>query len=51
MLVKELARQFEEIADDRFLEDKASELSLPDSYIKRIRDCINYWINQITIFF
>ena len=49
MLVKELARQFEEIADDRFLEDKASELSLPDSYIKRIRDCINYWINHSQI--
>lgn len=46
MRVNEFAKQFEELAASKFLESKGEDIFLPESYIKRISDCINYWLNN-----
>lgn len=46
MHVNEFASQFKEFADGKYLVDEKSKITLPDSYIKRIKDCINCWIKN-----
>lgn len=46
MHVNEFASQFKELADDKYLVDDITKIILPDSYIKRINDCINCWIEN-----
>lgn len=46
MLVQELAKQFEELADSKFLENNDAKIYVSDTYISRIGDCINYWLSN-----
>ncbi len=46
MRVTELAKQFAVLSDIKFQEEKEAKIYLPDSYIKRIIDCFNYWTDH-----
>ena len=46
MRVTELAKQFAVLSDIKFQEEKEANIYLPDSYIKRIIDYFNYWIDH-----